>query len=107
MRSVKNKYLLRLLNDYFLNHNYHNFRYFCKPKPDNINYVPEMENCGLWQDISAAKNLVSFNSDSLIYDLTNNYVESYNSIVAKFVGGKRINYSLRGTYTIYYAFVCF
>ncbi|KAL5239311.1 hypothetical protein ACI65C_006721 [Semiaphis heraclei] len=73
-------------------------RYLCKPKPDNINYVPEMENCGLWQDISAAKNLVSFNSDSLIYDLTNNYVESYNSIVAKFVGGKRINYSLRGSY---------
>lgn len=54
-----------------------------------------MESCGLWQDISVAKNLVSFNSDSLINDQTNNYVESYNSLVAKFVGGKRVNYSLK------------
>jgi len=52
----------------------------------------------LWQDITAAKNLVAFHSDSLIHDLTNNHVESYNSIVAKFVGGKRVNYSLRGSY---------
>lgn len=57
-----------------------------------------MENSGLWQDISAAKNLVAYHADSLICDVNNNYVESYNSVVAKFVGGKRINYSLRGNY---------
>lgn len=82
------------------------FRYFCKADPNGINYVLKIENCGLWQDISAVKNLVSFNSNSLIYDFTNNYVESYNSIVAKFVGRKRINYSLRGN-SIYCIFVCF
>ncbi|KAL4105323.1 hypothetical protein QTP88_020571 [Uroleucon formosanum] len=50
---------------------YHNncHPYFCKAEPNSINYVPEIENCGF-----------------LIYDVTNNYVESYNSIVAKFVG---------------------
>jgi len=72
------------------------FRYFCKAEPNALNYVPEMEKCGLWQDIIAAKNLVAHHADSLIYDINNNYVESYNSVVAKFVGGKRINYSLRG-----------
>lgn len=72
------------------------FRYFCKPEANAQNHVPEMVECGLWQDIIAAKNLVAYHADSLIYDVNNNYVESYNSVVAKFVGGKRINYSLRG-----------
>lgn len=74
------------------------FRYFCNAEPNVQNYVPEMEKCGLWQDISAAKNLVAYHADSLIYDVNNNYVECYNSVVAKFVGGKRVNYSLRGNY---------
>ncbi|KAE9544214.1 hypothetical protein AGLY_001393 [Aphis glycines] len=30
--------------------------------------------------------------------MNNNFVESYNSVVAKFVGGKRVKYSLRGSY---------
>jgi len=55
-----------------------------------------MEACGLWQDIIAAKNLVAFHADSLIHNLNNNFVECYNSVVAKFIGGKRVNYSLRG-----------
>lgn len=72
------------------------FRYFCKADSTSKNYVPEMEACGLWQDIIAAKNVVAFHADSLIHNLNNNFVESYNSVVAKFVGGKRVNYSLRG-----------
>lgn len=72
------------------------FRYFCKPEANVQNHVPEMVECGLQQDIIATKNLVAYHADSLIYDVNNNYVESYNSVVAKFVGGKRINYSLRG-----------
>ena len=37
-------------------------------------------------------------SSSLLFDVDNNAVESYNSAVNKFVGGKRINFSLRGSY---------
>jgi len=56
-----------------------------------------MEKFGQWQDISAAKNLVAYHANSLFYDINNNNVESYNSVVAKFAGGRgRINYSLRG-----------
>jgi len=72
------------------------FRYFCKVDSTSKNYVPEMEACSLWKDIIAAKNLVAFHADSLIHNLNNNFVESYNSIVEKFVGGERVNYSLRG-----------
>lgn len=42
-------------------------------------------------------NLAS-HSPSLIHDVDSNAVERYNSIVAKLVGGKRINFSLKGSY---------
>lgn len=47
--------------------------------------------------MDAAHNVAN-KSDSLIENVTNNSAELYNSIVAKFVGGKRINFSLRNSY---------
>ncbi|KAL4112571.1 hypothetical protein QTP88_016326 [Uroleucon formosanum] len=74
--------------------------YFCKRKKESeFNLVPEMQKCGIWNDIMAAVNLVAYHSDSLIYHVNNNVVESYNSIVAKYVGGKRINFSFKGSYS--------
>lgn len=35
---------------------------------------------------------------SLIYDVDSNIVESYNNVIAKFIGGKRINYTRRRSY---------
>lgn len=35
---------------------------------------------------------------SLIHDIDSNIAETYNSVIAKFVGGKRINYSLKNSY---------
>ncbi|KAF0740340.1 Uncharacterized protein FWK35_00011062, partial [Aphis craccivora] len=55
-----------------------------------------METCGLWADISGAKNIVAYHAQSLIYNVNNNTVEGFNSVVAKFIGGKRVNFSLRG-----------
>ncbi|XP_049268643.1 uncharacterized protein LOC125757253 [Rhipicephalus sanguineus] len=43
-------------------------------------------------------NRVAANAASLIMDVDNNDAEHYNSVVAKFVGGKRINYSMKGSY---------
>lgn len=34
-----------------------------------------------------------------MHNVNNNLAESYNSIIGKFVGGKRINFSLKGAYT--------
>lgn len=74
------------------------FKYSCNIERNVQNYVQEIENEGLWQDISATKNLVAYHADSLIYDVNNNCIESYNSVVAKFVDGKIVNYSLKGNY---------
>lgn len=38
------------------------------------------------------------NAHSLVQDMTTNPAECYNSVVSKFVGGKRGNFSLRGGY---------
>lgn len=55
-----------------------------------------MEETGLWQDILGARNIVAHHAQSLIYNVNNNSVEGYNSVLAKCIGGKRINFSLRG-----------
>lgn len=39
------------------------------------------------------------NSYSLIQDVDNNLCEQFNSLINKFIGGKRINFSQRNTYT--------
>lgn len=41
---------------------------------------------------------VAAHAPSLIHDIDSNSVERYNSIVAKLIGGKRVNYSRRGSY---------
>lgn len=55
-----------------------------------------MQKCSVWNDLIVAVNLVAYHSNSLIHHVNNNCVETYNSVVAKYVGGKRVNFSLRG-----------
>lgn len=53
-----------------------------------------MQKCGVCNDVISGVNLVAY-SNSLIHHVNNNCVETYNSVVAKYVGGKRVNFSLR------------
>ncbi|XP_025425936.1 uncharacterized protein LOC112694617 [Sipha flava] len=95
-----------LLKHDILNSPYHVFgyhddcaSYFCKgPKENEVNLVPQMQTSGLWADILGARNIVAHHVSSLIYNVNNNVVEGFNNVIAKYVGGKRINYSLRGSY---------
>lgn len=96
---------VNLLKQDIMNGPYHVFgshnncdEYFCKKKDTELNYVPDMKLCGLFDDIMSAVHLMAHHTSSLIYGVNNNCVEGYNSLVAKFVGGKRINFSLRGSY---------
>lgn len=74
-------------------------KYFCPgPKNNEDNIVPDLIKSGLFEDIMVAVRRVACQSNSLIYDFTNNSAELYNSQVAKFVGGKRINFALRRSY---------
>lgn len=65
---------------------------------ENHNYVDEMKNCGLYEDIEACLFRLILNVRSLLLDMDNNLAEHYNSIVCKFVGGKRVNFALKGSY---------
>ncbi|XP_054285453.1 uncharacterized protein LOC129001999 [Macrosteles quadrilineatus] len=74
--------------------------YFCAAEPgsDPANLVPALTASGLYALlIEEVKNL-SRHSRSLIANVTSNPAEHYNSIVAKYIGGKRINFALRGSY---------
>lgn len=72
--------------------------YFCKRVIENeVNYVPQMKECGLFKDVLACALRLKFHAHSLLKNVNNNYAEQYNNLVAKFVGGKRINFSSRGS----------
>jgi len=61
-------------------------RYFCTgPKEGEINLVPQMDNCGLFKDILGARNIVAHHAQSLIYNVNNNAVEGFNSVVRIYI----------------------
>nr|CAD7464771.1 unnamed protein product [Timema tahoe] len=74
--------------------------YFCTgTKEMEENLVPEMQSCKILDEILIAVRRVSRLASSLIFNVANNSCEQFNSVVNKFINGKRVNYSLRGSYT--------
>lgn len=53
---------------------------------------------GLFQKLSEVVKDISRHSRSLLNDVTSNTVEHYTSIIAKYIGGKQINFAQRGSY---------
>jgi len=43
---------------------------------------------------------MSYHAESLLLNHNNNAAELYNSILTKFIGGKRVNFSLKGSYQL-------
>lgn len=73
--------------------------YFCKKK--NLaeeNWVPCAENSGILLEINNITNRLVLNSRSLILDVDNNVCEQFNSVINKYIGGKRVNLSQRNAY---------
>ncbi|GLV33167.1 hypothetical protein CBL_10514 [Carabus blaptoides fortunei] len=61
--------------------------YFCTRQKGQEEHVkPRLQECGLYRDIMSHVNRLIHNAKSLILNKKNNAAESYNSIVAKFVG---------------------
>nr|CAI5844448.1 unnamed protein product [Callosobruchus analis] len=74
-------------------------QYFtCENRITDANLVPVMRECGIYDDLMSALQRLLDNTSSLIRNMDNNLAEHYNSVITKFIGGKRINYSLRGSY---------
>ncbi|XP_063216833.1 uncharacterized protein LOC134527812 [Bacillus rossius redtenbacheri] len=73
-------------------------KYFCTGKEEKI-IIPELRESGILSLIEDVKNrCILNNARSLLKDADSNSPEQFNNIVAKFVGGKRINYCLRRSY---------
>ncbi|KAL5237229.1 hypothetical protein ACI65C_004639 [Semiaphis heraclei] len=64
------------------------------------NLVDELKRFEMWDDITYARNLLTYHTESLMYNFNNNAAELYNSILAKFIGGKRVNFSQKGSYEL-------
>lgn len=74
--------------------------YFCKgSKIGEFNMVPEAERCGILLEINKITSRLVNNCSSLIEDVDNNICEQFNSIINKYVGGKRINYTQSNNYS--------
>lgn len=72
--------------------------YYCS-KEKTAQTIMEIESNIFWLRIKTIVGSVLSKWRSLIEDVDTNVVERFNSIVAKFVGGKRINFSLRRGYS--------
>ncbi|XP_046961250.1 uncharacterized protein LOC124530923 [Vanessa cardui] len=74
--------------------------YFCD-EIGNLekNDIPkDFELGSLWQRICIMIQSIAGQARSLLHDVYSNVVERYHSIIAKYVGGKRVNYSLKNSY---------
>lgn len=60
--------------------------------------MPALKSCGPFNEVLTAMSRLVDNAGSLTLDADNTVSEQFSSVVAKFVGGKRINYSLKRSY---------
>ena len=69
-------------------------KYFCDKKTKSVeNLVPQAIESGKLMEINNAANRLVFNSKTSIMDVDNNICEQFNSVINKYIGGKRINLS--------------
>lgn len=74
--------------------------YFCKrASVGEQNLVERLKIHGVWQNIMAANAFLCNFAYSLLQCVTSNIVESYNAKVCKMVGGKRVNFVQRNSYS--------
>ncbi|GFQ95208.1 yqaJ domain-containing protein [Trichonephila clavata] len=70
----------------------------CDDDKKEKKWIPDLLESGLMYKVMHVVSNLADNSKSLLFSANNNCVEQFNSIVAKFIGGKRINFCLRGSY---------
>lgn len=74
-------------------------KYFCNGSKDgDKNLIPQMKESGIYQKMMRHVSYLTDHARSLLLNQNNNPVEHFNSIVAKFIGGKRVNYTQKRSY---------
>lgn len=71
--------------------------YFCTGTKEEINIITNLMDSGILSKVEVQRYCILRNARSLLKDVDSNSVEQY-KIVAKFVGGKRVNHSLKRSY---------
>lgn len=75
--------------------------YFCGLQKENgENYFTIEKIWTIWK-VTELK-YISWNEKSLLQNEESNRVETFNFIILKYIGGKRINFDLRGSYETYH-----
>ncbi|KAK4882372.1 hypothetical protein RN001_005691 [Aquatica leii] len=79
-------------------------KYYCRgSKQGEENLIPILMTSHLFTSIMEANRKLGNHASSLIYDVDMNAAETFNSIVAKFISGERINYCLKNSSLSYNA----
>jgi len=75
-------------------------KYFCngEQKEGEENLILQLQKAGLLLKIEIAMKRIIENADSLLYQFTSTSVESCNGIINKFIGGKSVHYTMKGSY---------
>nr|XP_049695130.1 uncharacterized protein LOC110371421 isoform X2 [Helicoverpa armigera]XP_049695131.1 uncharacterized protein LOC110371421 isoform X3 [Helicoverpa armigera] len=72
--------------------------YFCDKKNNYNEEFKKIQNSTFAFRLNAIISNVAAKSRSLIEDVDTNTVECFNNVIAKFIGGKRTNFALKGGY---------
>ena len=72
--------------------------YFCKSETESSTLLPEMISCGLLSDMMKYFKITADKCEGILFGHTTNFAESFNSMIAKLVGGKRTNLVQRRSY---------
>ncbi|KYN13627.1 hypothetical protein ALC57_14179 [Trachymyrmex cornetzi] len=67
-------------------------------KENEENYIPQLKKCGLYEKLQNALKYLTWNAKSLLQNKDSNRVGTFKSVISKCIGGKRINFGLRGSY---------
>ena len=70
----------------------------CKPKAAERNIIKQLQASGIYPSAYDAVKYLAYHAGSLLERVTNNMVESSNSIINKLNAGKRINYCSKNSY---------
>lgn len=70
----------------------------CNKSDTDIYDEIRFDKSGIFEKITSIIQSVSSKANSLIHDVDSNIVEQFHNLVAKYVGGKRVNFSLTNSY---------
>ncbi|KAK4877152.1 hypothetical protein RN001_009658 [Aquatica leii] len=91
-------YLINIPHHVFGKHSNCRLDYCKRMDCNEQNFIPLLTSCNLFVEIVKLIENVMGKADRLVANETTNSAERYMSLVAKFTGGKRINFTQRGSY---------